>query len=70
MWESGKSSIDDKLSFPRVESLRNLTSRRSLITTMLHQNGRAAALQNAASKSGITTLTHLLATRTIQCAIS
>ncbi|KFX90193.1 hypothetical protein V490_06601 [Pseudogymnoascus sp. VKM F-3557] len=51
MEESGKSSIDDKLSFPRVESRRNLTSRRSLITTMLHQNDRAAALQSAASKS-------------------
>ncbi|KFY04521.1 hypothetical protein O988_00720, partial [Pseudogymnoascus sp. VKM F-3808] len=51
MEESGKSSIDDKLSFPRVESRRNLTPRRSLITTMLHQNDRAAALQSAASKS-------------------
>ncbi|KAL5344760.1 hypothetical protein ACLOAV_010157 [Pseudogymnoascus australis] len=51
MEESGKSSVDDKLSFPRVESRRNLTSRRSLITTMLHQNDRAAALQSAASKS-------------------
>ncbi|OBT60201.1 hypothetical protein VE03_10287 [Pseudogymnoascus sp. 23342-1-I1] len=51
MEESGKPSDDDKLSFPRVESGRNLTSRRSLITTMLHQNDRAAALQSAASKS-------------------
>ena len=51
MEESGKSSVDDKLSFPRVDSRRNLTSRRSLITTMLHQNDRAAALRNAASKS-------------------
>jgi hypothetical protein len=49
--ESGKSSIDDKLSFPRVESRRNLTSRRSLITTMLRQNDRAAAPQSPASKS-------------------
>jgi hypothetical protein len=51
MEESGKSSVDDKLSFLRVESRRNLTPRRSLITTMLHQNDRAAALQSAASKS-------------------
>jgi hypothetical protein len=40
-----------KLSFPRVESRRNLASRRSLITTMLHQNSRAAALQIATSQS-------------------
>ncbi|KFX88699.1 hypothetical protein V490_07463 [Pseudogymnoascus sp. VKM F-3557] len=51
MEESGKSSTDYKLSFPRVESRRNLTSRRSLITTMIHQNDGAAALQSAASKS-------------------
>jgi hypothetical protein len=51
---SGKYSVDDKLSFPRVESRRNLTSRRSLITTILHQNDRAAALQNVASKSTLT----------------
>ncbi|KFY67211.1 hypothetical protein V496_01690 [Pseudogymnoascus sp. VKM F-4515 (FW-2607)] len=51
MEDSGKSSVDDKLSFLRIESRRSLTSRRSLITTMLHQNDRAAALQSAASKS-------------------
>ena len=50
MEDSGKSGIDDKLSFPRVEFRRSLTSRRSLITTILHQNDRAAALQSAASK--------------------
>jgi hypothetical protein len=49
--ESGRSSIDDKTFFQRVDSRPNLTSRRSLITTMLHQNERAAALANAASKS-------------------
>ncbi|KFY49432.1 hypothetical protein V496_10018 [Pseudogymnoascus sp. VKM F-4515 (FW-2607)] len=50
MEDSEKLSIDDKLSFPRVEVRHNLTSRRSLITTILHQNDRAAALQKAASK--------------------
>ena len=49
--ESGKSSFDDKTLFQRVDSRPNLTSRRSLITTMLHQSDRAAALANAASKS-------------------
>ena len=49
--ESGKSSIDEKTFFQRVDSRPNLTSRRSLITTMLHQNDRAAALANEASKS-------------------
>ncbi|KAL3421741.1 hypothetical protein PVAG01_05897 [Phlyctema vagabunda] len=49
--DSGKSSIDDKTFFQRVDSRPNLTSRRSLITTMLHQNDRANALMNAASKS-------------------
>jgi hypothetical protein len=49
--ESGKSSIDEKTFFQRVDSRPNLTSRRSLITTMLHQNERAVALANAASKS-------------------
>ncbi|RDW85516.1 DUF1752-domain-containing protein [Coleophoma crateriformis] len=49
--DSGKSSIDDKSFFQRVDSRPNLTSRRSLITTMLHQNDRATALMNAASRS-------------------
>lgn len=49
--DSGKSSIDDKNLFQRVDSRPNLTSRRSLITTMLHQNDRANALASAASKS-------------------
>jgi hypothetical protein len=48
--KNGKSSIDDK-TFQRVDSRPNLASRRSLITTMLHQQDRAAALANAASKS-------------------
>jgi hypothetical protein len=49
--ESGKSSFDEKTMFQRVDSRPNLTSRRSLITTMLHQQDRAAALANAASMS-------------------
>lgn len=36
--ESGKSSVDSKLNFKRVDSSANLTSRRSLITLMLAQN--------------------------------
>jgi hypothetical protein len=49
--DSNKSSIDEKTFFQRVDSRPNLTSRRSLITTMLHQKDRAAALTNAASRS-------------------
>jgi hypothetical protein len=37
--------------WPYIKPQRNLTSRRSLITTMLHQNDRAASLQSKASKS-------------------
>jgi len=51
MEDSGKSSVDDKNLFQRVDSRPNLTSRRSMLTTMLHQNDRAAALSNIASKS-------------------
>ncbi|KIN01192.1 hypothetical protein OIDMADRAFT_122620 [Oidiodendron maius Zn] len=50
--DSGNASIDEKTFFQRVDSRPNLTSRRSLITTMLHQNDRAnALLATAASKS-------------------
>jgi hypothetical protein len=49
--DSGNASIDEKTFFQRVDSRPNLISRRSLITTMLHQNDRATALANAASKS-------------------
>jgi len=49
--ESGHASIDDKTFFQRVDSRPNLTSRRSLITTMLHQNDRANALAAQASRS-------------------
>ncbi|KAL2069614.1 hypothetical protein VTL71DRAFT_14293 [Oculimacula yallundae] len=47
--DSGNASIDEKTFFQRVDSRPNLTSRRSLITTMLHQNDRASALANAAA---------------------
>ena len=49
--DSGNASIDEKTFFQRVDSRPNLTSRRSLITTLLHQNDRAQALANAASRS-------------------
>jgi hypothetical protein len=43
--------MEEKEMFQRVDSRPNLTSRRSLLTTMMHEKDRAAALQNAASKS-------------------
>lgn len=49
--ESGRSSVEEKPLFQRVDSRLTLTSRRSLITTALSQPQRAAALANAASKS-------------------
>jgi hypothetical protein len=49
--DSGHASIDEKTFFQRVDSRPNLTSRRSLITTMLHQNDRANALAEAAARS-------------------
>ena len=49
--ESGESSIIDKPLFQRVDSRPNLTSRRSLLTTLMHQSDRAVALQNIASQS-------------------
>lgn len=49
--DSGNVSIDEKTFFQRVDSKPNLTSRRSLITTMLHQNDRATALATQASRS-------------------
>jgi Protein of unknown function (DUF3295) len=49
--DSGKSSIDDKTFFQRVDSKANLTTQRSLITLMFEQNDRAKKLGNAASQS-------------------
>ncbi|KAJ5054046.1 uncharacterized protein L3040_000331 [Drepanopeziza brunnea f. sp. 'multigermtubi'] len=47
--DSGNASIDEKTFFQRVDSRPNLTSRRSMITTLLHQNDRATALATAAA---------------------
>ena len=49
--DSGKSSIDDKTYFQRVDSKANLTSRRSLITLMIENNDRVKRLGNGASQS-------------------
>ncbi|CAO2658385.1 Nn.00g061080.m01.CDS01 [Neocucurbitaria sp. VM-36] len=49
--ESGPSSVNERPLFPRVDSKPDLTSRRSLLTTALHEGDRALALQNAASRS-------------------
>ena len=48
--DSGMAGIDEK-TFQRVDPRLNLTSRRSLITTMLHQNDRAITLASAAAAS-------------------
>ncbi|KAF2825138.1 DUF1752-domain-containing protein [Ophiobolus disseminans] len=49
--DSVPSSLKEMNPFQRVESSANLTSRRSLLTTQLHEGDRAQALQNAASRS-------------------
>lgn len=49
--ESGQSSPNDKQLFQRVDSRPNLTSRRSLLTTLMHQPDRAATVAAMASKS-------------------
>ncbi|KAK8245403.1 hypothetical protein HDK77DRAFT_510133 [Phyllosticta capitalensis] len=49
--DSGPASVEEKVSFQRVDSKPNLTSRRSLLTTLMHEGDRAQALQNAASQS-------------------
>lgn len=49
--DSGPSSLKEGGLFQRVDSKPNLVSRRSLLTTALHQGDRALALQNAASRS-------------------
>lgn len=53
-WEdlpTSQQGVEGNEQFKRIDSSTNLTSRRSLITTMMHQQDRAAALQNAASRS-------------------
>lgn len=49
--EDGRSSADEKDMFQRVDSRPNLTSRRSLLTSLMHEKDRAEALQNEASRS-------------------
>jgi hypothetical protein len=51
--ESGRESVDEKEMFQRVDSRPTLTSRRSLLSTLLHQPDRAAALQVAAASQSI-----------------
>ncbi|KAL7276910.1 hypothetical protein RUND412_000102 [Rhizina undulata] len=49
--DSARSSYDERNMFRRVESRPQLASRRSLLSTMLHQPDRAAALANAGLRS-------------------
>lgn len=48
---SGPSSVNEREMFQRVDSKPNLTSRRSLLTSLMHEPDRAKALANAASRS-------------------
>lgn len=48
--ESHQSSMQASSMFPRVDSKPNLTSHRSLLTTMMHEGDRAQAMQNAAQR--------------------
>ncbi|KAI9887729.1 MAG: hypothetical protein M1823_000478 [Watsoniomyces obsoletus] len=47
--ESGRSSPEEKPLFQRVDSTRTLTSRRSLLTNLLHQSQRADAFAKVAA---------------------
>ncbi|KAF1350027.1 hypothetical protein BDV97DRAFT_353016 [Delphinella strobiligena] len=49
--ESGNSSVDERALFKRVDSRPDIASRRSMLTTMMHEPDRAKALANAASRS-------------------
>ncbi|RWA11261.1 hypothetical protein EKO27_g3824 [Xylaria grammica] len=49
--ESGKSSMDDKVTFKRVPSRPNLTSQRSLLSLMIAGEERTRGLSNYASHS-------------------
>ena len=49
--ENAENAANDKPLFQRVDSQPNLVSRRSLLTTELHQLDRAATFANLASKS-------------------
>ncbi|KAH7119694.1 hypothetical protein B0J11DRAFT_66410 [Dendryphion nanum] len=49
---SGPASFSEKeIRFPRIDSKPNLTSHRSILSSMLHEGDRAKALQNIASRS-------------------
>jgi hypothetical protein len=49
---SGPSSVNERESlFQRVDSQANLTSRRSMLTTLMHEPDRAKAMANEASRS-------------------
>ena len=49
--DSAEPLASDKQLFQRVDSRPNMVSRRSLLTTLMHQPDRAAAFANMASKS-------------------
>lgn len=49
--ESGPPSVDGSTLFQRVDSKPNLASRRSLLTSMMHQGDRTQAFQNVAIRS-------------------
>ncbi|KAF2117421.1 hypothetical protein BDV96DRAFT_598322 [Lophiotrema nucula] len=49
--DSGPSSLTEREMFHKVDSKPNLVSRRSLLTTLMHEKDRASALQNEASRS-------------------
>lgn len=49
--ESGRSSVDERPMFQRVDSKPNLTSRRSLLTNLLHQSQREAAFADEAART-------------------
>ncbi|KAL8999248.1 MAG: hypothetical protein Q9188_005933 [Gyalolechia gomerana] len=49
--ETAEPMANDKHFFQRVDSRANLVSRRSLLTTLMHQPDRVAAFANMASKS-------------------
>lgn len=48
--ESHQSSVQATSMFPRVDSKPNLSSHRSLLTTMMHEGDRAQAMQTAAQR--------------------
>lgn len=54
--ESGHSSVDEKSMFKRVDSKLALTSRRSLLTNLLHGPQRAAAFAQQATSQSTSTL--------------